>query len=105
MLKQKLVCNKKNVMSFISIVYISTNFALDCLLFWMHVPNSYVEGTVFEISNLGLSFCFMSKDGKLFFLFTEYFFLYIIKEKKSNQVLYQKSETQFHKQHCVCLFP
>ena len=45
------------------IVHISTNFALDGLKLWMHVANIHVEGTVSQIFDLGLSFCFMSKNG------------------------------------------
>ena len=63
-----------------SIVYISTNFALDCLLFWMHVPNSYFEGSVSQISDLALSFCFMSKDGKLFFFLLDIFSIFYNKK-------------------------
>ena len=39
------------------------------LLFWMHIPNSYVEGTLSQISDLGPRFCFISKDGKYVLFF------------------------------------
>ena len=45
------------------IVHISINFALDGLKFWVHVANIHVEGTVSEIFDLCLSFCFMSNNG------------------------------------------
>ena len=45
------------------IVHISTNFALGGLKFSMHVTNIHGEGTVSQIFYLGLSICFMSKNG------------------------------------------
>ena len=52
----------KNIF-FCLLFLISINFALDGLRFWMHVANIHVEGTVSQIFDLGLSFCFMSKNG------------------------------------------
>ena len=48
------------------IVNISTNLALDGLIFYMHVPNIDVGGTVSQIFVLGLRFHFMSKNGYIF---------------------------------------
>ena len=58
-----MVCKKRFFLSVILIVHISTNFALDGLKFWMHIANIHIEGTVVQIFDLGLSFCFMSKNG------------------------------------------
>ena len=33
------------------------------LMVWMHVANIHVEGTVSQMFHLGISFCFMSKNG------------------------------------------
>ena len=57
------------------------NFVLDGLKLWMHVPNIHVEGTVSQIFVLGLSFCFMSKNGQLYNYLFEYFFQNFIKNK------------------------
>ena len=45
------------------IVHISINVAFDGLKFWIHVANINVEVNVSQIFYLGLSFCFMSKNG------------------------------------------
>ena len=45
------------------IVYISTNFVLEFLKFWMDNYNIRLEGTVSQIVYLGFSFYFMSKNG------------------------------------------
>ena len=45
----------------------------------IHVDNIPPEGTVSQISDLGLGFHFMSKNGELFSYFSEYFFLYFLK--------------------------
>ena len=52
-----MVCKKRFL-----IVHISTNYALDGLKVWMHVAYIHFEGTLSQISYLGLSFCFMSKN-------------------------------------------
>ena len=51
-----MVCKRRKFLSFIY-------FALNGLKFWMHVSNIHVEGTVSQISDLGLSCFFMSKNG------------------------------------------
>ena len=45
----------------------------------MHVPNIHVEGTVSQIC---LSFHFMSKNGQLYDYLFEYIFLIFIKKKE-----------------------
>ena len=56
------------------IVHISTNFVLDGLKLWMHVPNIHVEGTLSQIFVLDLSFCFMSKKGNFMIIYLNIFF-------------------------------
>ena len=63
------------------IVHISTNFVLDGLKFWMHVPDIHVEGTVSQIFFTGLSFHFRSKNGQLYDYLSEYFFQHFIKNE------------------------
>ena len=58
-----MVCKKYLFTLLFLIVHISTNYALGGLKFSMHVTNIHVEGTVSQIFYLGLSFCFMSKNG------------------------------------------
>ena len=43
------------------------------------IDNSYLEGTLSQISDLGPSFYFMSKNGKRFFNICQHNFLDIIK--------------------------
>ena len=62
-LGRKLCVKKDFFFLLFLIVHISTNFALDGLKFCMHFINIHVEGTVSQIFDLGLSFCFMSKNG------------------------------------------
>ena len=57
-----MVCKNRFLCLLFLIVHISVNFALDGFRFWMHVANIHVEGTVSQIYDLGLSFCFMSKN-------------------------------------------
>ena len=57
-------CTKKYFFNlYFSIVHISTNNMPDNLRFCIHVDNIPPEGTVSQISDLGLSFHFMSKNG------------------------------------------
>ena len=65
---------RKFVLLLFLIVHISTNFVLDGLKFWMHVPNIHVEGTVSQIFVLGLSFHFMSKMGNFMIIHLNMFF-------------------------------
>ena len=55
------------------IVHISTNFALDGLIFWMHVASIHIEETMSQILDLGLCFCFMSKNGEFFLFLIDFF--------------------------------
>ena len=63
------------------IVHISINFVLECLKFWMRVPNIHVEGTVSQIFVFGLSFNFMSKNGQLYDYLFKYFFQNFIRNE------------------------
>ena len=60
--KSRKLCLKMNSFIFL-IVYISTNFALKGLKFWMDETDIGREGAVSQILFLGLGFYFMSKNG------------------------------------------
>ena len=40
----------------------------------MHIENIHLEGTVSQIFDLGPSFIFMTKNGKIFYHFLQLFF-------------------------------
>ena len=56
------------------IVHISTNNALDGLVFSMLVSNIHVEGTVSQIFVLDIIFYFLPKTGNFMLFFFEYLF-------------------------------
>ena len=63
------------------IVHISSNNVIGSLTLCIHVGNIHVEGTVSQIFFPYHSFYFMSKNGQLFILFLNIFFLHFIKKR------------------------
>ena len=63
------------------VIHISLNFALSNLKFCEAVDDISIEGTVSQSYVLSLNFNFMSKNGQVFNLFSEYFFLHFIKRE------------------------
>ena len=82
---------------YFSIVHISFHFALRNVKSCVAVDDIHIEGTVSQNFDSCLSFCFMSKNGKLSFKKFEYFFLNFIKKRTRR---YIKNLIQFPPQQC-----
>ena len=61
---------KTDFFTFFFSLIIGSTFSQFC----MHIHNIHLQGTVFQIIDIGLSFILMQKSGKIFIIFSSLFF-------------------------------